>query len=166
MEKKFILTCLSLFLIWVSFFSLPTSTAAADKSFGLSEGQMVYVPCYSHIYIGNKDRPFLLTITLSVRNINPHHSIKIILADYYETQGKLLKRYQDEPIMLKPLDSLRYIVPEHDKSGGSGANFIVEWTADTAVNPPIVEAIMIGTQSQQGISFTSRGQAVISLPDR
>jgi hypothetical protein len=28
------------------------------------------------------------------------------------------------------------------------------------VNLPIIETIMIGTQSQQGISFTSRGQAI------
>ena len=28
------------------------------------------------------------------------------------------------------------------------------------VNPPIVETVMIGTQSQQGISFTSRGQVI------
>ncbi|MDY0219897.1 MAG: DUF3124 domain-containing protein [Desulfobacterium sp.] len=37
------------------------------------------------------------------------------------------------------------IVSENDRIGGSGANFIVEWTAETAVNPSIVETIMIGT---------------------
>lgn len=29
------------------------------------------------------------------------------------------------------------------------------------VNPPIIETVMIGTQSQLGISFTSRGQALL-----
>ncbi|MFZ5563764.1 MAG: DUF3124 domain-containing protein, partial [Thermodesulfobacteriota bacterium] len=65
------------------------------------------------------------------------------------------------PVTLKPLESLRYVVPERDTSGGSGANFIVEWKADKPVNPPIVESIMIGTQVQQGISFTSRGQVLL-----
>lgn len=162
MGKKFVLTFTALFLICACVFALPMSTVASDLPPGLSQGQKIYVPCYSHIYIGNKERPFLLTVTLSIRNIDPHHSIKITLVDYYETQGRLLKRYLGEQVSLNPLGSLRYIVPEHDKDGGSGANFIVEWTSETAVNPPIVEAIMIGTQSQQGISFTSRGQAVIS----
>ena len=65
-------------------------------------------------------------------------------------------------VTLKPLESIRYVIPEKDKTGGSGANFIVEWKSDKFVNPPIVESIMIGTQSQQGVSFTSRGQTIIT----
>ena len=60
------------------------------------------------------------------------------------------------------MESLRYVIPESDKSGGSGANFIVEWKSDKYVNPPIVESVMIGTQTQQGISFTSRGRVIIT----
>ena len=62
---------------------------------------------------------------------------------------------------LNPLESLRYVIPEKDESGGSSANFMVKWQSDTFVNPPIIESIMIGTQSQQGVSFTSRGQEVV-----
>ena len=80
---------------------------------------------------------------------------------HYETQGQLLKKYIKTPVILKPLESLRYVVPEKDESGGSGANFMVEWKADKPVNPPIVESIMIGTQSGQGVSFTSRGRVII-----
>jgi hypothetical protein len=135
---------------------------AAEKKFGLSKGQRVYVPAYSHIYCGNKEMPFLLAVTLSIRNINPAHPITITYVDYYETQGKLLTRYIDKPLELKPLESVRYIVPERDKRGGSGANFIVEWHSKKFVNPPIIEAVMIGTKSSQGISFTSRGREIIS----
>jgi hypothetical protein len=106
-------------------------------------------------------RPFLLTVTLSIRNIDPNHQIKITLVDYYETQGKLLKNYLDKPTILNPLESLRYVIPERDKSGGSGANFIVKWESDEFVNSPIIETIMIGTQMQQGVSFTSRGQEIL-----
>ena len=73
--------------------------------------------------------------------------------------GKML--YIHKPAALNPLGSLRYIIPETDKSGGSGANFLVEWESDELMNPPIVESIMIGTQTQQGISFISRGRALI-----
>lgn len=103
-----------------------------------------------------------MTVTLSIRNVDPNHQIKINLVDYYETQGKLLKKYIDKPIVLKPLESLRYVIPEKDKSGGSGANFIIEWQSDNFINPPIVESIMIGTKSSQGISFTSRGQEIFT----
>ncbi len=63
---------------------------------------------------------------------------------------------------MNPLESLRYIIPESDESGGSGANFIVEWHSDKPVNRPIIESIMIGTKSSQGISFTSRGREILS----
>ena len=134
---------------------------AADKKIALSKGQLVYVPAYSHIYSGNKERPFLLTVTLSIRNVDPKRQIIITVVDYYETQGKLLKKHIDKPLTLKPLESVRYIIPEKDKSGGSGANFIVEWRAEKVVNPPVIESVMIGTQSSQGISFISRGREII-----
>lgn len=133
----------------------------AEQAAGLSSGQSVYVPAYSHIYIGNKERPLLLTVTLSIRNIDPKNHIIIVAADYYETQGYILKKHVNKPITLKPLESLRYVVPQKDKSGGSGANFIVEWKSEQPVNSPIIETVMIGAQSGQGISFTSRGRVII-----
>ena len=153
---KFVVMFLSIYLL------LPIYSYAAETQLELSKGQRVYVPAYSHIYSGNKERPFLLTVTLSIRNIDPTNTIKITLVNYYETQGKLLKSYIDEPIKLNPLESLRYVIPERDKSGGSGANFIVEWHSDKYVNRPIIESIMIGTQSSQGVSFTSRGREILS----
>mgnify|MGYP002396478364 CR=1 FL=1 len=128
----------------------------------LSQGQVVYVPAYSHIYIGNREQPFLLTVTLSIRNIDPEHEINVTKVEYYATQGELLTEYVDDSIVLKPLESIRYVVPQRDESGGSGANFIVEWNSEDPVNIPIVEAIMIGTQMQQGVSFTSRGRELLS----
>ena len=128
----------------------------------LSKGQTVYVPVYSHIYVGNREKPFLLATTLSIRNIDPSYPIQITVVDYYETQGKFLKHDLKKIATLKPLESIRYVIPEKDKTGGSGANIIVEWKSEQMVNPPIVESIMIGAQSSQGISFTSRGRAIIS----
>lgn len=134
----------------------------ADGKNGLSSGQSIYVPAYSHIYSGNKEKPFLLTVTLSIRNIDPKHRIRITGVDYYESQGRLIKKYIDKPINLNPLGSLRYVIPEMDESGGSGANFIVKWESNSLANEPIVESIMISTRSGQGISFVSRGQEIIT----
>lgn len=137
-----------------------TTHGQASEAFPRSMGQTIYVPAYSHIYHGNKETPILLSVTLSVRNVDPLESITITAVDYYETQGALIKHYLKEPIVLNPLGSERYIVTQRDNSGGSGANFIVKWEAMNLSTPPIVESVMIGTQSQLGISFTSRGQAI------
>lgn len=139
--------------------------ACAEETLSLARGETVYVPAYSHIYSGDHERPFYLTVTISIRNIDPSNKITIALVDYYETQGKLVKNFIVDPVTLGPLESLRYVIPENDKIGGSGANFIVKWKADQPVNPPIVESVMIGTKAQQGISFTSRGRAIVSAPE-
>lgn len=126
----------------------------------LSKGQSVYVAIYSHIYHGDQDRTFDLTATLSIRNTDPKQEITIISADYFDSDGNLLKNYVEKPVKLKKLSSLRYIIKSKDKSGGSGANFIVRWESKEPVNSPLIEAIMISTRSQQGISFVSRGQVI------
>lgn len=149
------------FFIFVIFSLFCIQPCFADMQTGLSRSQQIYVPAYSHIYSGVRERPFSLTVTLSIRNIDTKHSMSILKADYYDTNGICVKQFLDKPIELKPLASIRYVVPEDDKSGGSGANFIVDWKSSNLINPPIVESIMIGTQSQQGISFTSRGQIIL-----
>jgi len=159
MKKSYPFAYLILFLAGCFLSPLPLH---AEGIIGLSHGQTIYVPAYSHIYCGDRERPFLLTVTLSFRNIDLKHPIKITTVDYYETQWNLLKKFLDKPVTLKPLESIRYVIPERDKAGGSGANFIIEWKSDKSVNPPIVESVMIGTQSQQGVSFSSRGQAIIT----
>lgn len=125
-----------------------------------SKGQTVYVPCYSHIYHGIKTRGIDLTITLSVRNTDPKHAVTVSSVDYYDTTGGLVKRYLEKPLRLEPMMTVEYIVAQTDVSGGSGANFLVRWSSETPASPLLVEAVMIGTSAQQGISFTSRGVAV------
>jgi len=139
---------------------LSSSTLSATETFGLTNKQSVYVPAYSHIYHGNKETPLLLSVTLSIRNIDPENALIITSVDYYETKGKLLKHFVEEPTTVNPMGSERFIVAQKDTSGGSGANFIVTWHSEKQINPPIIESVMIGTQSQLGISFTSRGRAI------
>ncbi|MDG4474581.1 DUF3124 domain-containing protein [Thiovibrio frasassiensis] len=148
------------FLALVALVLLAPMIGHAEGGTDLSEGQTIYVPAYSHIYVGNRENPFLLTVTLSIRNIDTKHPVTITAADYYDTKGKRIRKYLEQPVSLGPLESIRYVVPQKDKSGGSGANFIVEWTSTKAVNPLFVETIMIGAESQQGISFTSSGKAI------
>lgn len=153
---------LTLIALIVSFLNseplLPYAFAGDDVE--LSAGQIVYVPIYSHIYSGNRERPLYLAATLSVRNTSFEHPIRIHTVDYYDSAGRPLKTYLKEPVELGPMGSVRYIIPEADKEGGSGANFIVRWESKKEITPPVIESVMIGTKSQQGISFTSRGQVI------
>ena len=123
-------------------------------------GQTVYVPVYSHIYSGNRERPFNLAVTLSIRNTDPAGSVTLETVDYYDSAGKLVRHYLEKAIVLAPMATTRYVVKESDTSGGSGANFLIRWKSSEPINSPLIESIMIGTQSQQGISFTSRGQVL------
>jgi hypothetical protein len=125
-----------------------------------ASGQTLYVPVYSHIYSGDRERPVYLATTVSIRNTDPTGIIRLLTVDYYDSAGKLLRHYLEKPVDLAPLASIRYIVGESDKAGGSGANFIIRWESTKPVSVPIVEGIMISTASQLGISFTSRGQVI------
>jgi hypothetical protein len=125
-------------------------------------GQIVYVPIYSHIYYGNKGKTINLTATLSVRNTDPAQSIVVKSVDYYDTEGKLIKHHLAQPLVIGPMATREYIVEEDDISGGSGANFLVDWYATNTVSEPIIEAVMISTSSTQGISFISTGRVIKS----
>ena len=157
-HQSFRFSSLGLFLFCCFAFSINSADAASERI--LSKGQTVYVPVYSHIYSGDREHPFYLAATLSVRNTDPKHAITILSVDYYDSKGKLLRPYLENPIILKPFATTRYIIKESDKSGGSGANFIVKWKSDAKINAPIIESIMIGTKTQQGISFISRGRVI------
>lgn len=141
---------------------MTASSLQAADSLKLWLQQTVYVPLYSHIYADErfKDKPFLLTATLSIRNTDPDNSITLKRVSYYDSGGQLLKDYLTEPDTVAALASTRYIVEESEVKGGSGAKFLVEWQADLGVSEPIVESIMIGTKMQQGISFISRGRVI------
>ncbi|QGJ68687.1 Hypothetical protein PBC10988_3480 [Planctomycetales bacterium 10988] len=127
-----------------------------------STGQEVYVPAYSHVYHGNGE-PHLLTITLSVRNTSTKDNIFIKSVRYYDTKGKEVKSYFQKQVRLSPLETTEVLVDREDATGGSGANFLVEWFAERPVTEPIIEAVMIDTKSQQGISFVRRGSVISEI---
>ncbi|MDZ8105508.1 MAG: DUF3124 domain-containing protein [Nostoc sp. DedQUE12a] len=133
-----------------------------DKNFQIAMGQTIYVPVYSHIYHHNRQEIFELAVTLSIRNTDLNNSMVVTSVRYYNSEGKLVKQYLERPIQLDALASTDFFINRNDTSGGLGANFIVEWVAQTEISEPIVEAVMIGTDFQQGISFTSSGRVIKS----
>jgi hypothetical protein len=130
----------------------------------ISKGQIVYVPVYSHIYHGDQQEQFPLTVTLSIRNTSLNDTIVVRSVRYYNSGGKLVKKHTEGNLKLAPLATTEFFIPQQDLSGGSGANFIVEWVAENkTVTEPIIEAVMISTRLQQGISFVTFGHVIQDL---
>ena len=133
---------------------------APDQLPTLAVGQVVYVPVYSEIYDLGPNRPFQLTATLSLRNTDPVTAIFIESIDYYDSSGALVTAYLSQPLELGPLASTAVVIDSRNTLGGAGANFLVTWRAATQISPPVIEAVMISTASQQGISFVSPGRVI------
>ena len=149
---------IGLVIIFVLFIGLLGQTASAGDD--LSKGETVYVSIYSHVYSGPKNQPFQLTAMLIARNTDPQHQITITMADYHDTKGALVEQYVKKPLILKPLESVYLSIKEYDERGGAGANFIIKWQSEAKVNQPIIESVMLGTRSGQGISFVCPGKVI------
>ncbi len=118
----------------------------------------VYVPVYSHIYIGDSLRPYNLAVTVSIRNTDPQKALEVTQADYINSKGNRLRALIESPISIAGLSSHSLKIKESDVEGGSGASVILSWRSAEPITKPIIESVMIGASSAQGISFTSRGE--------
>lgn len=58
------------------------------------------------------------------------------------------------------------VIGRLDERGGTGANFIVEWSVEDLVDEPIVEVLMTSTSTQQGISFLTSARVLVERPSR
>lgn len=139
--------------------AVPDSLVQASTPSRAAYGEVIYVPAYSHIWHISAGRDFQLTVTLSIRNPNPWSPVTVNRVDYFDSQGDLAHVYLAQPRELDPLETLEFVIEETDERGGSGANFLVGWEGGVPM-APLVEAVMIGTGSGQGLSFTSVGRPV------
>ena len=149
--------CLPVFIIMLL---MLTAGQANGQSKAASSGQMVYVSVYSHVYSGPKLLKFQLAGMLSIRNTDPERAIIITQVDYYDTKGELVDSYIQKPLELEALEITDFHIKAYDERGGAGANFMVNWKAEKPVSLPIIESVMLGTQSGQGVSFVCPGQVI------
>jgi hypothetical protein len=147
-EKTFLLHYEHENLLFIDHSKLPENTAR----------QNVYVPAYSDIYYETGNNRTYLTVILSVRNTSFYDTLYFDKIEYYSSGGKLLREYIDKILVLRPMESMEYIVRADEKKGGSGANFIVSYhTKENLKNPPLIESVMMGNLDNYRFSFTSRG---------
>lgn len=123
-------------------------------------GELIYVPVYSGIHYGDEGKTIELAITLSIHNTDLGHPIRLEKVNYHNKKGDIIRNLLTEPVILMPLETRNFFIGEKDKTGGAGANFIVDWNTENTVSSPVIEAIMITTQMNQGISFTTNGRII------
>lgn len=136
------------------------ATVVPPDSLNVVTGQTIYVPAYSELYYADSDSTWNLTITLAVHNTDLENPIYITSVRYYNNDGALVREYVPAAHQLSALATQSYVIERLDRSGGVGANFIVEWVAETAATAPIVEAVMISTERQQGLSLITPGRVI------
>lgn len=119
---------------------------------------MTYLSVYSEVYSLTEHRSQDLTATVSMRNTNRTDTIYINRAEYYDTSGKLIRTYIKRPVFVAPMETVEIIIDENDKMGGSGANFLFDWTIKDGVHEPLFEAVMISTAGSLGLSFVTEGK--------
>lgn len=146
--------------LMVAFVMLCFMAGNAFSEITLKKSQTVYVAAYPHVFMGPKGNVFDLSITLLIRNTDLKSPVSVTAIDYYDTNGKLTKKHLSTPLTVNPMASSHILITEKDTSGGIGSNFIVRWNADREVNVPIIESVMIGGKSGQGISFISEGREI------
>lgn len=132
----------------------------ALKDISVVEGQEIYVPAYSNIKSPDGKSDIWLSVNLSIRNTDPDKSIIISYLDFYNTEGNISKKFIENPVKIGPMATKFFYISRSDTSGGAGANFYLKWIADTRVNEPVVEAIMMGSAGNHGYTWSSTGLVV------
>jgi hypothetical protein len=141
-------------------FVLCSGAALGQTVSGRSTGQTLYLPIYSHIWHGETDKKgqpmkVLVSVSVSIRNTDPAKSIRIASALYYDTDGKKLREYLTSPKTIGPMGTYELFVPRSDDTGGSGANFVITWKADSPASLPIVEGFHANMLVGRSIAFTT-----------
>ncbi|WP_029489693.1 DUF3124 domain-containing protein [Aquimarina agarivorans] len=119
-----------------------------------------FLSVYSQIFMRNDKGQVDLTATVSLHNPNSKDKIYIDKAVYYNTKGEAIRIYFDKTIFINPMETVQIVIDGIDREGGTGANFIFDWKIKSSLNEPIIEAVMISTNGQQGISFTTSGKRI------
>ncbi len=150
---------------WILALSLMSTAAFTQESRPLSKGQSLYLPVYSHMLYGNLGKKgtasqVLLSTLVSIRNTDGKRPLRLLSARYYDTHGKLLSERVASPQVIPPFGTIEIFVELNDASGGSGANFLIKWDAEQAINPPLVEGLHVNMDGGKAVVFMTQATPV------
>ena len=136
-----------------------TEYEGSDADLDLVSGQTIFVPAYSEIFLSGGSR-LSLSPSIAIHNAASSESLVLRSVRHYDTHGKLVKEYVEQPLQLAPLATKVFLVERPGEGAGAGANFIVEWAAHKAIYEPVIEAVMVGSAGTHGFSLISPGRVM------
>jgi len=142
-------------------FSLLAGSAAGGVK--LIKGQTLYVPCYTSFMSGSHagSHAFEAKPTIFIHNTDQNNPINIVRMDFYNTNGKLVEKYLQQPQKLNANSATRINVKELlTGEEGSGAHFIIQWQAPNKVVEPLVQTWFVGAVGTRGYSYTSPARVI------
>jgi hypothetical protein len=134
----------------------------------LIKGQTFYVPCYTSFMSGSQADSYAFEAkpTIFIHNTDQNNAIDIVRIDFYDTNGKLVEKYLQQPRKLNANSAMRINVKKLLKGEeGSGAHFIIQWEAEHKVVEPLIQTWFVGAVGTRGYSYTSPARVIQEVAD-
>ncbi len=146
-------------VLWLTAMGLAMLAGLAAGEVKLIKGQTLYVPSYTSLMSGS--HAFEAKPTIFIHNTDQNNTINIVRIDFYNTDGKLVEKYLQQPRKLNANSATRIYVKELLKGEeGSGAHFIIQWQAENKVVEPLVQTWFVGAVGTRGYSYTSPARII------
>lgn len=122
------------------------------------KGQLLYLPVYSNVPYQIDTVKFDMSAFVAIHNTDLYNKIMLTKVLYFNQDGRLVDDFlQNRMISIPPLATKDFYIPYEDQSG-TGANFLIEWSADTLVNEPLVESVTICVKPNNSVAILSQGK--------
>jgi hypothetical protein len=135
--------------------SLPAPLAASLVS------DSVYVPLYRTLYVGKNRAVNKLSATLSIHNTSSEHSLILKKLTYLDSKGEAISELLKKSYALPPMASAEFYIDHGQSDSITAAAAVVEWSSQSPITTPLIEAIVVGKYGAKGFSIHSRG---VSMP--
>ncbi|HEX2970033.1 MAG TPA: DUF3124 domain-containing protein [Bacteroidales bacterium] len=121
-------------------------------------GQLLYLPVYSNVPYQIDTLKFDMSAFVAIHNTDLYNNIRLSKVLYFDQKGRLVDDFlKEESISISPLSTKDFYIPYEDQSG-TGANFLVEWHADSLVNEPLIEAVTLCVKPNNTVAILSHGR--------
>lgn len=151
-------------LLIIMIMGLSVFTGVAVGQVKLVKGQTLYLPIATSFI--TDDYSFPVNATIVIHNTDPDHAINIVKMDFYNTSGKLVETFLQQPLKLNPSTGTRIHV-KNSLTGeeGTAAHFVIQWQAETKVVEPLVRGLLMGARGTRGYSFSTEPRIVRETAD-
>ncbi len=155
-------------VLWLTALGVAMLAAAAAGQVKLVKGQTLYVPSQTSFMSGSHSgsHSFDAKPTVFFHNADQNNAINIVRIDFYNSDGKLVEKYLQQPLKINPNSATRIYVKERlPGEEGAGAHFIIQWQADQKVVEPLVETWFVGASGTRGYAYTSPAKVIQEVAD-